>query len=80
MDHSVSSNVEQGRAGPDTALLSVDDVSTYLTCSTRHVRRMADSGAMPRPIKLGSLVRWRRLDIERWIADGCPRCDRRTGR
>jgi excisionase family DNA binding protein len=66
------------RTAPDTALLSVDDVSTYLTCSTRHVRRLADSGAMPRPLHLGSLVRWRRVDIERWIADGCPRCDRGT--
>jgi excisionase family DNA binding protein len=66
------------RTAPDTALLSVDEVSTYLTCSTRHVRRLADSGAMPRPLRLGSLIRWRRVDIERWVADGCPRCDRRS--
>ncbi|MDA0917966.1 MAG: helix-turn-helix domain-containing protein [Planctomycetota bacterium] len=78
MDRSVSSAANPERGTPDTALLSVDEVSTYLTCSTRHVRRLADAGAMPRPVKLGTLVRWRRVDIERWVADGCPRCDRRS--
>jgi predicted DNA-binding transcriptional regulator AlpA len=40
-------------------------------CSTRHVRRMADGGQMPPPVKLGALVRWRRQDIDSWIAGGC---------
>lgn len=78
MPHSMSSNVDQRRAGPGLALLSVDDVAAYLTCSTRHVRRLVDAGAMPLPVKLGTLVRWRRVDIERWVTDGCPRCDRRS--
>jgi excisionase family DNA binding protein len=54
-------------------MLSVDDIAKiYLGCSTRHVYRLADSGRMPRPIKLGSLVRWPRVVIEQWINDGCP--------
>ena len=61
-------------------LLDVDEVAALLSCSTRTVRRMADSGQMPRPLKLASLRRWRRSDIERWLADGCPRCDRRPNR
>jgi excisionase family DNA binding protein len=66
--------------GPDggTALLTVDDVAALLTVSSRTVRRMADSGAMPRPVRLSTLIRWRRTDIDLWIADGCPRCDRRA--
>ncbi len=59
--------------GLGRALLSVDDIATlYLGCSTRHVYRLSNSGRMPRPIKLGSLVRWPRAVIEQWIADGCP--------
>jgi excisionase family DNA binding protein len=54
-------------------MLSVDDVAEiYLNCSARHVRRLADAGRMPKPIKLGSLVRFLRTDVEQWIADGCP--------
>lgn len=59
--------------GRGRAMLSVDDIATiYLGCSTRHVYRLADSGRMPRPIKLGSLVRWPRAVVEQWINDGCP--------
>ena len=41
-------------------------------CSQRHVYRLADSGRMPRPVKLGALVRWRRNELVEWVAAGCP--------
>lgn len=53
-------------------LLNVTAVAELLACSTRTVRRLADSGAMPRPVRLASLIRWRRSDITAWLADGCP--------
>jgi len=62
------------------ALLDVKSVADLLGCSPRHVYRMADAGRMPRPVKLGALVRWRRCTgdpatgIEDWIAAGCPSC------
>lgn len=56
------------------AMLSVDDVAGLLACSSRHVYRLADMGRMPRPVKLGALVRWSRAAIETWIAAGCPSC------
>ena len=59
--------------GHGRAMLSIDDVATnYLGCSTRHVQRLADSGRMPRPIKLGTLIHLPRAVIEQWIAEGCP--------
>jgi len=57
---------------PDPALLDVRQVAAALGCSPRHVYRLADSGRMPRSLKLGSLVRWRRDELKAWIADGCP--------
>ena len=56
----------------EPALLDVRAVGRMLDCSWRHVYRMSDGGRMPRPIKLGSLVRWRRSDLDQWLADGCP--------
>ncbi len=54
-------------------LLDVRTVAALLGgCSIRHVYRLADAGRMPRPIKLGSLVRWRRAELEAWIKAGCP--------
>ena len=35
---------------------------------------LADSGQMPRPRKLGALVRWDREELGEWLSDGCPTC------
>ena len=61
-----------GKADRDAAMLNVQAVADLLSCSTRHVYRLSDAGRMPRPAKLGALVRWSRIAIEEWIADGCP--------
>lgn len=63
-------------------LLDVGAVAEMLGCSTRHIYRLSDAGKMPRPVKLGALVRWRRstgdfrTGIEEWIVAGCPVCRR----
>jgi len=59
---------------PAAALLDVKAVARMLDCSPRHVYRLADCGKLPRPIKLGALVRWK-LDgpggLHEWLADNC---------
>jgi excisionase family DNA binding protein len=52
-------------------LLDVQAVASMLGCSNRHVYRLSDCGRMPRPVKLGALVRWNRASVERWIVAGC---------
>jgi len=54
------------------ALIDVGEVSTLCDCSPKHVYRLAASGKMPPPVRLGALVRWNRAEIERWIELGCP--------
>lgn len=58
---------------PETVaeLLEAVFVAELCGCSVRTVRRLADSGRMPRPVKLGSLIRWRRTDVMDWIESGC---------
>jgi predicted DNA-binding transcriptional regulator AlpA len=55
------------------ALLDVRGVARLLEFSPRHVYRLADGGLLPPPLRLEALVRWRRSDIETWLAQGCPR-------
>lgn len=78
MTNSILPTAEQGQStaapAPEPALVDDRGVASILTCSTRTVRRMADSGAMPRPVRVLTLVRWRRDEILTWIADGCPSC------
>jgi excisionase family DNA binding protein len=52
-------------------LIRVDTVAELLDVSIRHVWRLADSGRMPRPVKLGGSRRWRAEDIKVWIDEGC---------
>ena len=52
-------------------LLRVDTVAALLDVSIRHVWRLADSGRMPRPVKLGGSRRWRAEEIKDWIDKGC---------
>lgn len=60
-------------AKPAAELLDVKAVAALLGgCSIRHCYRLADAGRMPRPIKLGVLIRWRRAEVLAWIANGCP--------
>jgi excisionase family DNA binding protein len=59
-------SMNSSRPGPNlAALLGVREVAALLGCSARHVYRMADAGRMPRPLKLGQLVRWRRGELAR---------------
>lgn len=68
---SITSTLSPPAADSPAALLDVRAVSKLLGCSSRHVYRLSDGGRMPRPVKLGSLVRWPREAVEQWIADGC---------
>ena len=59
-------------SGHDAVLLDVQAVADVLSCSVRHVYRLSDRGKMPRPLRLGALVRWDRSAVESWISQGCP--------
>ena len=51
-------------------LLDVTGVAALLSCSVRHVWRMADGGHFPRPIGIGmKLKRWQRSTVEQWLAE-----------
>lgn len=56
----------------EPALVDIGRVARTLGCSVRHVHRLRDAGKMPRPVRLGGLLRWNRAEVDRWVAAGCP--------
>ena len=77
MNTTTNTNVERidgpgADPGEMPAMLTVHDVARMLNCSDRTVYRLTDSGRMPKSVKLGTLVRWSKTVIERWITNGCP--------
>ncbi len=65
-----SGNVQVGHQA--TALLDIEELSAELGCSKRHIYRLVQLGRMPKPVRLGALVRFRRVEIAAWLAQGCP--------
>jgi len=55
------------------------EVARLADVSTRHLRRLADAGRCPQPVRLGRSKRWNLVRWEAWIADGCPDCRRSKG-
>jgi len=56
----------------ETLLISAEKVAELLGISKRTLWRLLSAGKLPEPIRLGSVVRWNRDEIEEWIGDGCP--------
>lgn len=54
------------------ALLSDVQVAQFLGFSRRKIRSMDSMGHLPMSLKIGRSRRWRRDELERWIAAGCP--------
>jgi excisionase family DNA binding protein len=52
-------------------LVDVKRVGELLNCSWRTVLRLADQGAMPWGVKVGSLRRWNEAEIRAWVEGGC---------
>lgn len=50
-------------------LLSIREVAQLLGVSQRAIWGWAHDGKFPAPLELGRLRRWRRQDIETWLAE-----------
>jgi excisionase family DNA binding protein len=59
----------------EAELLTVKDVAKALSLSQRTVWKFHSSGRLPRPVKLGGSVRWRRDELKQWLDAGCPARD-----
>jgi len=53
-------------------LLRDKEVARMLGLSTRSVHTMRSCGRLPREVRLGRSLRWRRRDIEKWVEMNCP--------
>lgn len=59
-------------------LLTAKQAAALVNCGERTLWRWSRSGVAPAPVRIGgAAVRYRRDEYLDWIADGCPRCDRR---
>jgi len=53
------------------ALINASQFAKLLSISERTLYRLKSSKQLPASINLGGSVRWRRTDVDHWIASGC---------
>ena len=61
--------------GTAPIMMTADEIATCLGISTRTVWRLKAKGDLPKSVKIGRAVRWRKTDILAWIEQGCPASD-----
>ena len=71
MDVTVAAN-ERCHPSELPVLLTAEAMAWLVQKSVRSVRRDNAAARLPRPVRVGGAVRWRRDEILAWIAAGCP--------
>ena len=61
--------------GTAPMMMTADEIATCLGISSRTVWRLKAKGDLPKSVKIGRAVRWRKSDILEWIEQGCPASD-----
>lgn len=54
------------------ATLDTNAMAALLECSDRMIAKLHKNGKLPTPVRLGTLKRWVRADIDLWLSAGCP--------
>ena len=57
---------------PNDVLLTAGDLCALLRCNRRTLRRWRHIGVVPKPIEIAGTLRWRRVEVERWLSGGNP--------
>lgn len=53
-------------------LITVEEFAKLMRTSVRSIWRWNSAHAIPKPVRVGRAVRWRREEVMEWINAGCP--------
>ena len=56
----------------DSMLIDAKEAAALCGLSRSTWFKLCASGKIPKPLKLGRLTLWRRDELARWVAAGCP--------
>lgn len=54
-------------------LVDIKQLAALLARSVASLERDQAAGRLPAPVYVGGSKRWRRAEVEAWVAAGCPR-------
>ncbi|MDR1745523.1 MAG: helix-turn-helix domain-containing protein [Planctomycetota bacterium] len=56
----------------ESALVDAKEAARLCCISESMLYKLNTAGKMPAPVRLGSLLRWKRRELLEWIEAGCP--------
>ena len=56
----------------ESLVVRAKELAKLLSVSLIHIRRLDSAGKLPKPIRLGGCVSWRRGEIAEWLEAGSP--------
>ena len=59
-------------APPQPLVFDIRQLAHLLGRSVASLERDQAAGRLPSPVRIGGSKKWRRSDIEAWVAAGCP--------
>ena len=71
--HSAGEHGDRHSAGKMPMLLNAREAATLCAMSESYFYRLNRKGLVPKPVRAGNMRRWRRSDLARWVAAGCPK-------
>ena len=60
----------------ESLVVRAKELAHLLGVSLVHIRRLDSAGKLPKPVRLGNCVSWRRGEIEEWLEAGSPNRDK----
>ena len=71
-DADMDKMVEQLKSASDVLLIDAKEASRLCCISSSTWYKLHSSGRVPVPIKLGRRTLWRKDELIKWVAAGCP--------
>jgi excisionase family DNA binding protein len=56
----------------DPLVITVEELAELMQTSVRSIWRWNSQHSIPKPLRIGGSVRWRRDEVLKWIEQGCP--------
>lgn len=72
MNKAIGSRQQAIEQNPPALTVNAKQAAKMLNVSVRQVWRLCNTGKLPKPIRLGHCVRWRKAELEAFIEAGAP--------
>lgn len=75
-DDAVGGNQDGGERKPEKIvpiLYTTREAAAFCMISESNWYKLNRNGHVPKPVRIGTMYRWRKSDLVEWVAAGCPR-------